>query len=250
MRQWMVTALILIVVVIVIVLHFVLFQSKMNKKIDELKAERDKNQAELKLLAEMEKEIPILASQLPSWQAQLGVYEAAIPSKIEDEVFFGVLTEQLKQHNVELIGASLSRGGSWLGEVTEAQAEQLTGMGVDLEAAKQVRLAFYEIRLNGEWSGVLNAFEGLKSSGRMYTIDEATSPSGGGGGTVSEAAGPADTGIAMTGKIFYGMPKDKVTADKLREAIRSILIRPMAYEARKQILRPVKKIAQEHYTTP
>jgi hypothetical protein len=159
-------------------------------------------------------------------------------------VFFGTLTEQLKKHNVELLGAQLTRGGSWLGEISEDQAAELEGIGVDVEAARQVKVAFYNIRLIGAWSDVLNSFEGLKESGRMYTIDEATSPAGGGGGAVTLVADASEAAVAVTGKIFYGLPDDQLSREKLREAIETILIAPRSHDVKLGVSRPVKKLVE------
>lgn len=215
MRGWIVTIIVFVCAAVVSVAYHFLVVAQLDKKLAELRAEDDKLQSDLNELIKKEAEIPHLLAAVPAWKQRVDLYQAAIPSSIDDEVFLGYLNEQLRAQNVTLISVQMAPGGSWLGSIKEAEATKLEGMGVDVEVARKLRVAFYTIELNGTYHGVIQAFENMKQHRRIYSIDQIVSPAGRGGGQVLQVLDSAETPMRVTGKLFYGVPENYVSQAQL-----------------------------------
>src|SRR5207237_10655144 len=130
-------------------------------------------------------------------------------------------------NGVQLLGAQLQLGGPFVGEAKEDELKKYTDIGVDVEALKQVKVAFYQLKLLGNYGKTLSALENLKGHGRMYSIDEVVSPAGGGGGTVTQTLDVTRTPIQVTGKIYYGIQGD-VGTDALDQVLDKVIIQQLA----------------------
>src|SRR5687768_1674110 len=115
MRGWTVTIIILLCAVVVMALFHFLFKNQMDKKVSELKATNEALQKELKQIDTMEAAIDPMARQIPYWKRKVAVYKAAVPTKIEDHVFFNSLRQEMNLAGVSLLSVKVNPGGPWLG---------------------------------------------------------------------------------------------------------------------------------------
>lgn len=237
MRPVTQTLLIFLGCCIVFGLYMFLGKSKLDQRQRELRAEYDQVTGRLVTIQAKKAEIPGLVAQLPYWRSQFDVFRAAMPMEIGDEVFLSSLAEECAVNNVQLLGVELSPGGPWLGKLSEEQRTKLTGIGVDVEAAEAVKTATYTIRVIGEYAAILRMLEGLKRHGRMYTVDEFAGPAPGGAGAIVETLDQAQTPILVSGKIYYGLPEEKVSAEQVREAVRKIVLTPLATRIMRSVAR-------------
>jgi hypothetical protein len=186
--------------------------------------------ADVDALQRKQLELPRLLEKKPVWRQQLIMFKSAIPAKIEDEKFFGSLAGQLEMRNVKLQTIEVKPIGPMLKDASEATLKALKEAGIDTETAKMIQVAYYSIQLEGDFGQILNAFESLKGSGRLYTVDEITAPATGGGGAVTEVIDPAQSPIKLTGAIYYGIPESYLAADSLSSIFGNALIKPFSRE--------------------
>jgi hypothetical protein len=235
MRGWTVTIIVIICAAIVIGLFHFLFKNQMDKKVDNLRAENAKLEEQIQQIAEMEKAIEPMAREIPYWKQKVGVYRAAVPSQIEDNVFFASLRQEMEAAGVKLLTVKVDPGGPWLGNIKDDDAKKLTDIGVDVDAARAMKVAFYSVELVGPYDKTLTVLENLKRHGRMYSIDAVLGPGGTGGGAITKVLDASNTPIQVAGKIFYGLPEDYVTTEQLNEVFSKIVLNPIAKQAGKSI---------------
>lgn len=245
MRGWTVTIVIIVCAAVVVGLFHFLFKNQMDKKIDTLRAENAKLETQLQEIAKMEAAIDPMAHEIPYWKQKVGVYRAAVPSQIDDNVFFSSLRQELDAAGVKLLTVKVDPGGPWLGNLKEDDADKLEGIGVDVDAARALKVAFYSIELVGPYGKTLEVLENLKRHGRMYSIDSVIGPGGTGGGAITKVLDPTNTPIQVAGKIFYGIPDDYVTTDQLNKVFSKIVLSPIAKQAGKSISNVSTGLAQE-----
>jgi hypothetical protein len=231
MRGWTVTIVMIVCAVVVIALFQFLFKNQMDKKVQGLKEENAQLEQQLTQIAQMEKEIEPMALQIPYWKQKVGVYRAAVPSQIDDNIFFNSLRQEMQAAGVRLMTIKVDPGGPWLGDIKEEDSKKLEGIGIDVDAARELKVAFYSVELVGPYAKTLEVLENLKKHGRMYSIDEVMGPAGSGGGTVTKIVDSTSTPIQVTGKIFYGIDEDYVSTDKLNKVFAKIVLSPIASKA-------------------
>jgi hypothetical protein len=202
---------ILVVVVVclaAVALYWFIGRSQLQKQIKASEGKLENLQAQLNELDRMEGEIPALLAKLPTWQRQYELFRAAIPSKIDDHLFLSAISDQLKVASAKFVSSELAAGGLWLDGVSDTQFEQLKAAGLDVDTAKQIKVAYYSLEISGDYQSVINAFEGLKRYGRLFTIDQVLGPAGGAAGNVVMNVDTVNTPIEMTGRIYYGIPEN------------------------------------------
>jgi hypothetical protein len=141
----------------------------------------------------------------------------------------------MKAAGVQLLNVKVDPGGQWLGDIKEEEAKKLEGIGVDVEAARELKVAFYSIDLVGPYGKTLEVLENLKRHGRMYSIDAAMGPAGSGAGTVAQVLEASSTPIQVVGKIFYGIPEDYVSETQLNHVFAKVVLRPVAQDIKRSI---------------
>jgi hypothetical protein len=228
MRGWTVTIIIIVVAAVVVGLFHFLFKNQMDKKVDELQAQNATLEARIKEIAAMEASIEPMKADIPRWKEKVKVYRAAVPAEIEDHNFFAALRTEMKAAGVQLLNVKVDPGGQWLGDIKEEEAKKLEGIGVDVDAARALKVAFYSIELVGPYGQTLAVLENLKRHGRMYSIDAAMGPAGSGAGTISQVLDPNSTPIQVVGKIFYGIPDDYVSEAQLNHVFAKVVLQPLA----------------------
>ncbi len=221
--------------ILVAVAYTFLGKMKLDELVTTARQENESLTAQRDLIVKHTQEIPILAKQQGKWLESLELFRDAIPDEIDDHIFFADLSREMSSHNVKLMGVKLGSGGQWMGKIRDEQAEHLEGIGVKVSAAKQVKIAYYSIKLIGDYDDVLTVFENLKRYRRLYTIDQITSPAGGAPGTVTQVLNPSQTGIEVTGKIYYGIPADFINTDELIAKIIRNLLGPSATKIQRNI---------------
>jgi hypothetical protein len=214
----------------IVALYFFLGRAQIIKSIQEVEGQSAALSQQLVDIDKKREELPEMLKQLPTWREELAIYKRAVPAEVDDDEFLVALAEQLDVNDVQLLSVELLPAGKWLGEIGEAQAEELEQAGIDVDAARQVRAAHYSINLIGEFEGVLTAFENLKGYQRLYTIDQVTGPAGRGSGSVSEQVDPNTTPIQITGRIYYGLPDSYLSDAELVRVFATAVITPRARE--------------------
>jgi hypothetical protein len=228
MRGWTITVIIFVCAVIVVGLFHFLFKNQMDKKVATLEAENAGLQQDLKEIAEMKAAIEPMAREIPLWKQKIAVYRAAVPHQIEDNEFFRTLRKEMNAAGVGLLNVEVNPGGAWIGELKEEEAQKLADIGIDVEAARSLKVAFYSIELLGPYDNTLDVLENLKKHGRMYSIDEVVGPAGSGGGTITQVLDATATPIQVKGKIFYGIPADYVSEQDLNAVFSKVVLQPLA----------------------
>jgi hypothetical protein len=213
------TLIVLLVCAIVAGAYTFLGKMKLDQAVREARRENDELTARLDQISQHAQMIPVLAAKQPEWLYALELFRDAIPHKVDDDKFFGFLANEMQRNNVEFLGVEVAPGGQWLGKLKASDREELVGIGVDVEAATQMRVSYYTVRLLGDYNDVLTALENLKRYRRLYTIDQITSPAGGGPGTITVSSGYSRVPIEVSGKMFFGIPKDHIDGDQLIEQI-------------------------------
>jgi hypothetical protein len=246
MRGWTSTIVIVICAVVAVVLFHFLFKKQMDKQIGELRAQADSLHSQLEEINRMESQIPALTAQVPGWRNQVRIFKSAIPSQIEDDVFFRNLADELARNDVQLMSIQVNPGGPWLGNLKDEDAEKLAGIGVDVDAARNLKVAFYQVKLLGSYAHTVELLENLKRHGRMYSIDEVTGPAGEGGGTVMSTLDDTALPLQVSGKIFYGIPADYVSEAKLDAALQAVVFKPLAARLHGGVRAAGREVAEEY----
>lgn len=227
--------LVLFAAIVIVLLYFFLGKAQMNRMADELEGDLEALHAQLAEIHRREAEIPSLTRQLPVWRQQLIVLNQAIPPTIEDDSFFASLAAELAEQEVELLAVDVVLGGAWLKDVTEEELQELESKGIRVDTARQIRVAFYNIKLSGEFGRVLTVFENLKKYRRLYTIDQVIAPASGGVGTITQTVDPSMTPIEVTGTIFYGVPEGYLPLEDLEARFMRAAVVPVARSAQGSI---------------
>jgi hypothetical protein len=204
------TSIIVVVVVCLaaLALYWFIGRNQLQKQVAQAQGEVKLLKDDLAEIERMEQEIPQLLAKLPVWQRQYELFRSAIPVAVDDHRFLSAIVDQLEKTGVQFNSSELAMGGLWLDGVSESQFEQLKAAGLDVDTAKQIKVAFYSLNLSGDYGGVLTAFEGLKRYGRLFTIDQVQSEAGGAAGTVVENVDLKSTPLEMTGRIYFGIPEN------------------------------------------
>lgn len=232
-------SIILTIILVAVVLMLYLFLGKTQlagiiRRQDAKLTELETKQTEL---ARMEAEMPMMVEELPVWRKQLDLFKAAIPEKINDHQFLKNLNEQLELNKVKLLDIQVATAGSWFKDTDEKTLKTLRDMQLDVETMRKVQVAYYDIRLNGDFRNVITCFENLKRYGRLYTIDLVTTETGGGGGSVTEIVDPAQRPIMLSGALFYGIPDDYMDSASMERLFQQRYSGPMARRIFQSILR-------------
>lgn len=242
MRGMTSTLIIFIVAIVIVGLYITLGRAQVTAKRVEVQAKNKELQAQLDEIQRESIELPKLRADLPLWRKQLKLFKVVIPEKVDDDVFLGSVADQMKQQGVDLLRINMAKGTGWLSKANEAQLKSLQDMGVDVATAKQIKVAYYSINLIGNFNKVISAFENLKKYQRLYSIDEIAGPAGGGGGTVTKVVDPNITPIEITGKIFYGIPRDYLSMEELDKVFADAVAVPVARSVQSGVLNTAKKV--------
>ena len=224
-----------LVAVVVLLLYSFLGKARLSLAVDEAEANNEALTGRLEIIRVMQREIPRLKEMLPIWQEQLEAYRTAIPSQIEDDVFFSAVADQLNEQSVQLLGVEILPGGIWLRDITEEETERLEAMGIDVGTARQIQMANYSINLIGDFDRVVMAFESLKKYGRLYTMDKVISPAGGGAGAIMQTVSQQSMPIMVSGRIYYGIPESYMAAAELIELYAMSMASPLGFTAQRSI---------------
>lgn len=227
--------LVLLGAIVIVLLYFFLGKAQMNRMAGELEGDLEAFRTQLDEIHRREAEIPRLTRQLPAWRQQLVVLNEAIPPTIEDDAFFASLAAELIEQEVELLAVDVVLGGAWLKDVTEEELQELEARGIRVDTARQIRVAFYNIKLSGEFGRVLTVFENLKKYRRLYTIDQVIAPASGGVGTITQTVDPSLTPIEVTGTLFYGVPEGYLPLEDLEARFMHAAVVPVARSAQGSI---------------
>lgn len=188
-------------------------------------------------IALMEAQMPKMVEELPTWRKQLNLFKGAIPEKINDHVFLKNLNEQLEQNQVKLMDIQVAAAGSWFKDTDEKTIKMLQEMQLDVATMRKVQVAYYDIRLTGEFRNVITCFENLKRYGRLYTIDLITTETGAGGGSVTEILDPNKRPIMLSGALFYGIPDDYMDSASMERLFQQRYSGPLARRVFQSIMR-------------
>lgn len=238
------------VVLVVVVLYLFVGKTQLNKSIQTNQVLRDNLEMKQQELSKMEATIPKLTRDLPVWRRQLALFKSAIPEKISDQIFLGNLNEQLELNGVQLQNIEVAPAGSWLKDVDEKTIAALGKAGLDVETMRKVQVAYYDIRLSGDFGKVITVFENMKHYGRLYTIDQVTTDSGVGGGSVTEVVDPAKRPIMLSGAIFYGIPESYISIESMERVFQSRFAGPLARNVYRNVVRQSRSLTKDDQKKP
>lgn len=247
MRGGLAIILTVFIAVAIVAAYFFLGRAQITGKIQEVDQEILALEKQLQEIDSKRELLPAMLAELPKWQHELSVYKHAIPTAVQDDDFLGALAVQLVEQDVQLLSVELIPSGKWLGEIGEAQEEELEAAGIDVAAARQVLVAYYSISLIGEFDRVVTAFENLKRSRRLYTIDQVTGPAGRGAGSVSRQVDPNRTPIQITGRIYFGIPDSYLSDAELVHVFATAVISPQAREVGEEINARARQLQADTY---
>ena len=235
MRGSVSTLIVFLVCLVLVLLYWFAGRPQLSRQTSSIQEENIQLTNRLAEISEMERAIPQMMQRLPEWRSKLELYRAAIPTNIDDEVFLTAVSEQLKAQDVQLLSIKLVKGGAWLGQLGEAQVEELKAKGIDDSVARKIQVAFYSVRLMGDFENVITAFENLKIHNRLFSIDQVDGPVTSGAGLIAAALDPQLVPIELTGRIYYGVPAEYLTVDQLVEVFNTAVIIPEARNIQNQI---------------
>lgn len=175
-------------------------------------AAQEKELAQIELYKVEKEELKKL---LPRWKEQFEVFRAAIPVKMDDDVFMRNLSEQLRANGVRLMSMEIAPTGQWFSNINETQEANYRNENVKPEELRLVKVANFSMSLIGDFGDVLRAFENMKLYGRIYALDRITSPTGGQGGAVFINEDAGATPMQVSGRIFYGLSENYLSQDTL-----------------------------------
>jgi hypothetical protein len=238
-----------VIVVVVMILYVILGRSQMTALIHTQQAERDRLEAKRTEIARYQTEMRDMTAQLPQWRAQLTLFKRAIPEKIDDDKFISAINNQLALNKVKLLNIDVVVFGSWLKDVDEQTIKALSDAGLDVDTMRRIQVAYFNLRLSGNFKDVITSFENLKRSGRLYTIDLVTSEGQGGGGAVTEVVDPSQHPLMVSGAIFYGVPGSYVDPASLDAMFASRFTGPLARSIYQNILQQAQATNEEKPAT-
>ncbi|MCB1215753.1 hypothetical protein KDL44_00045 [bacterium] len=215
MRDATSIAIVFVICLVLLLLYFFVGQSALNRQNAVKAAELAKLVEEERTINWMGSQIVEFESRLPELKKRINYYKQSIPTEISDEQFFGYLSNELTRHNVELLELQQSGNRAWLGQLSKTDEERYQKEELDVNAIKQIRTSTFKIRVFGDFEDVLTVFENLKTSGRLYTIDQVISPAGGGTGTVLVNNNASAAQMEITGSLYYGIPESYRDAEGL-----------------------------------
>jgi hypothetical protein len=214
---------------------------KLDQAVRAAQKENEELTARVDEIARHALEIKTLKEKQPEWLYALELFRKAVPKQVDDDKFLTYLASELQRNNVKFLGVDVSPGGQWLGKLRDADKKQLEGIGVDINAASEMRVSFYSVRVLGEYDDVLTSLENLKRYGRLYTIDQITSPAAGAPGTVLAATDTA-VPIEVSGKMYFGIPENYINSDQLIEDIIKNLVGANAVSIKNHLTQRGKKL--------
>lgn len=220
-------------------------KGEINKRIESTNADIAQLTYDLEQIRLKEIALPELLSKLPSWRKQVQLYRKAIPTAIEDQNFLAAVADQLIQHDTHLLGVDVILGGPWLGRLGEEQIKALEEDGIDAQMAQKVMVAFYSIRLLGQFDGVIRTFENLKSYERLYSVDEVAGPSAAGAGVVSASTDPNIIPIQLSGRIYFGIPAENIDFSRVIRVFGRAKLRPVAESIKARARQLVQGASEE-----
>jgi len=222
------TIVVFFICIVLGVAYFFFGKGEINKRIDSVNADNERLAYDLEQIRLKEIALPGLLSELPVWRKQAQLYRNAIPLAIEDDTFLAAVADQLALHDTHLLGVDVMLGGPWLGRLGEEQIKNLEDDGIDAQMAQKVKVAFYSIRLLGQFDGVIRTFENLKGYERLYSVDEVAGPSAAGAGAVSASTDPNIIPIQLSGRIYYGLPEEDIDFTRVIRVFGRAKLRPVA----------------------
>jgi hypothetical protein len=194
---------------------FLLKPKVFDTKIQDLQGQIDANKDHLDKIQTYQAAIPDMKAQLPRWQRQFDIFRQAIPVELEDDVFLRNLNQQLEANNVQLLRVSVTPSGQWMRNLNDTQKANYIKENMNPDEIAKVKVAEFDVSLSGSYADVLRAFENLKLYGRIYSIDQIVSPSGGAGGAVFQNVSQQTTPIEVRGKVFYGLSENYLSQGTL-----------------------------------
>ena len=215
-------------VLVILLLYLFLGRNQLVNMANNLDAKKRNLDQTLDVLTQQEAQLPKLREQLPFWRDQLKMFKAAVPTKLDDEEFLAHVAEQARSHGLQIQTINVTPSGSLIKEANEDTLNKLTAAGIDTEALQKIQAANYAIQFEGDFTQIINALEGLKGYGRIYTIDSIAAPFGGGGGTVAEILDQAKTPIRVSGAIYYGIPEEYLSIASLDKIFQQAIMPPAA----------------------
>lgn len=228
MRGSLTVLLVFLVCLVVVVLYIFLGRSQVSKLNANLRTQNDALQQQLDKIADKEKALPDLMARLPQWSRQLSMFNQAIPTKIDDNVFFENMTAEAKKRNVRILKLETSVGDPWLGQINDDMAAELENLGINVDAARSVKVAFYSATMVGDFKDILDVFEALKTHNRLYTLAQVTGPATTSMGTSSDVVQQAQTPLTFAGKLYYGMSEKEVSQESLARVFSKAVSGPAA----------------------
>ncbi len=227
----------IVLAAVVLALYMFLGKAQLTRVARKLADERTELENKQTELASMEAAMPKMVEELPIWRKQLSLFKTAIPEKLNDHLFIKNLNDQLELNKVKLLDIQVATAGSWFKDTDEKTVKMLQEMELDVAAMRKVQVAYYDIRLTGDFHNVITCFENLKRYGRLYTIDLITTETGGGGGSVTEIVDPAQRPIMLSGALFYGIPDDYMDSASMERLFQQRYSGPLARRVFQSILR-------------
>jgi hypothetical protein len=227
----------IVLAAVVLALYLFLGKAQLTRAIRSLSDRKEALVVQQLELARMEAEMPKMVEELPTWRKQLNLFKSAIPEKINDHQFLKNLNEQLELNHVKLQDIQVATAGSWFKDTDEKTIKALREMELDVDTMRKVQVAYYDIRLTGEFKDVITCFENLKRYGRLYTIDLITTETGGGGGSVTQIVDPAKRPIMLSGALFYGIPEDYMDSASMERLFQQRYSGPLARRVFQSIMR-------------
>ncbi|MCB1188700.1 hypothetical protein KDL29_16185 [bacterium] len=208
-------AIVFVICAVLLLLYFFVGQAALNRNNAVMAAELARLVEEERSINWMGSQITEYEGRLPDLKKRINYYKQSIPTQISDEQFFGHIARELSVHDVELLEIVQSGNRVWLGQLSKSDEERYEEQGLDINAIQQIRTSTFKIRVIGGFDNVLTVFENLKSSGRLYTIDQIISPAGGGRGTVLVNDNRTQAQMEITGSLYYGIPESYRDAEGL-----------------------------------
>jgi len=204
-----------VITAVLLLIYFFAGQSALNRNIQVKQDELAKLIEEERQIIWMGSQITEFEGRLPDLKRRINYYKLAIPTKIEDELFFSHLASELSKHDAELLDLQQTGNRLWLGQISNTDEEKYNAAGLDTKAIQQIRTTSFKIRVYGDYNAMLTVLENLKTQGRLYTIDQVISPAGGGAGTVLVGNFDETAQMEVTGSLFFGIPETYRDAEGL-----------------------------------
>lgn len=228
MRGGMTVLLVFLICLVVVVLYIFLGRAQIVRGINELREEDAALQSQLSIIREKEEDLPRLMASLPVWSRQLRMFNQAIPSKMNDNVFLADLVSELEAREIKILNLETTQGGPWLGQITEEMEVELESIGINVAAARSIKVAFYSATVVAEFDAVLDAFESMKKYNRLYTLDFVSGPAAAGAGSMAETLDLRQVPMTFSGSLYYGIGEEEVSQETLNRVFNKAISGPAA----------------------